>query len=229
MSSPARFCAQCGATLAPSGTVEMSTRHPAADPGGLNGTATTEPRPHIHAVHRRPFGLRPGAFLAGVSAGTFPVAVILFAVGTWVVGIVVLLLALAAATLLAAAVREEPTSPEARLSRRALVQAGGTVRFGSAIARTRFRAGLLLGRLSYRRARLRRELRAQYLPLGQAVYRDELERAELLKAQARRIEDMLQQIDLEAATLRRGARRHLEGERATVQRTQALPVQPPRD
>jgi hypothetical protein len=227
VSSPGRFCAQCGATLGASGTVELSTRHPAADPDGLPEALPTAPRPRIHAVHRQPLGLRPGVFLTGLSAGALLAAVILFALGAWAVGIVAVLLAVIGALLLAAAVRDEPTAPEARLSRRVLVQAGGAIRLGSAIARTSLRTGISLVRLGYRRRRLQSLLRAQLSPLGEATYRGETARVQELKAQAERIEQAIEQTDRQTAALRQSARRHLDGERATIQRTQALPVQPP--
>jgi hypothetical protein len=179
----------------------------------------------VHEVHRRPFGVGPAALLGGFAALALVAAIVLFAVGLWIVGIVALGLAGGSIALFWPAIRHEPGSRTARLTSRAVSRARATARFTAVRAWAWGRAGLQLGRIRRRRRRLRKALQSQLTPLGEAVYRDERERAASLKAQARELEHALERAEHEASAVLSAARQEIARERATAQPTQALPVQ----
>jgi septal ring factor EnvC (AmiA/AmiB activator) len=84
-------------------------------------------------------------------------------------------------------------------------------------------------RFRQRRYRLRWRLRRQLEPLGEAAYRGDEDRVEVLKAQARRMEEALRQAERETAAAVQAARAEVERERAFSDPTRSLPVQDPPD
>jgi hypothetical protein len=152
-------------------------------------------------------------------------AIVLFAVGTWPAGIVLLACALGCLALLFVAVEREPDDPAAQLAVSAAERARSQTRLAGVAARAWSRAGLTVLRVRQRRYQLRWRLRRQLTPLGEAAYRGDAQRVELLKAQARRIEDELHDADLEGARAVGAARAEVDQERLVVQPTEALPVE----
>jgi hypothetical protein len=184
--------------------------------------------PTVHEVHRRPFGLAPAPLLGGLGTLALVSAIVLFAVGGWTGGVVVLALGGGVMALFRSATRHEPDSMVARLASRTVTRARAMAGFTAVRVRASAGALLQLGRIRRRRRGLRKALQSQLMPLGEAVYRDEHERADSLKAQARELELALERAEREAAAVVRAAREEIERERATVQPTQALPVQKPK-
>lgn len=170
-------------------------------------------RPRVHRVHRRPFGLGPVPLLGGLAAGLALVAIILFAVGSWVLALFVLAVSLALVGLLLVALEREPDARSAQVAIRAAERARWWARFAALTIRVWSRAGLQVARIRGQRLRLRAELRQRLKPLGEAVYREDQNRAEVLKAQASDLSQALSAADAEAATVLGAARERVERER----------------
>jgi hypothetical protein len=183
----------------------------------------------VHEVHRQPFGVAPAPLLGGLGTLALIGAIVLFAIGGWIAGCVMLALTGALIALFWSAIKHERGSPVARLTLRAVSRARATARFTAVRARAWLRALVHLGRIRRRRRGLRKALRSQLMPLGEAVYRDEHERADSLKAQAHVLEHALELAEREASAVVRAAREEIDRERATVEPTEALPVQKPAD
>lgn len=180
--------------------------------------------PSLHRVNRRPFGVGPVPLLGGGLVAAAVVTIVLFAVGSWVGGIVLLACALGCLALLLVAVEREPDDPTAQLAVSAAERARAQTRLAGVAARAWSRAGVALVRVRHRRYRLRWRLRRQLTPLGEAAYRGDAERVERLKAEAWRIEAALQAADREGAHAVGAARAEVDRERLVVQPTEALPV-----
>jgi hypothetical protein len=180
--------------------------------------------PTLHRVNRRPFGVGPVPLLsAGLGAAAI-LAIILFALGSWVAGVVVLACGLGCLALLLVAVEHEPNDPAARLAVSAAERARSQTRLLGVAARAWSRAGLVVLRVRHRRYRLRWRLRRQLTPLGEAAYRGDAERLEMLKAQAQQIEAALRDADRDGARAVGAARAEVDRERQVAQPTEVLPV-----
>jgi hypothetical protein len=152
------------------------------------------------------------------------VALILLVVGSWVAGVVLLAASLVLLALLLVAVEHEPDDPAARLASVAAERAGSRTRVIGIAARAWSRAGLVLLRVNQRRYRLRWQMRRQLEPLGEAAYRGEEARLELLKARAQQVEEALHEADREARDAIAAARGEVERERIPAQATRTLSV-----
>jgi hypothetical protein len=224
----ARFCPGCGTALTGGGPTALTG-------GGATGVAPgdgtlelpiRQPARFGRSFHRarpRSLGIELLPLLGAAEAAAAILTVLLFALGSWVAGIVLLVLTGALLVTFLAAARREPDST---LSRRAL---GGADRVQS-LARlvlvggtAAVRTGLRAVRVQQRRHRLRHELDRQLKPLGEAVYQGDDQRARAIKAQARRLERALAQTDRENAELFRHVRQELAEERAAVEATTQLP------
>jgi hypothetical protein len=222
----AKFCPRCGVALGPSGTAEMLTGRPSPETRELLAGLPDDPHTRIHEAQRRPFGAHPAPLLGGLALASLVIAIVLIAAGVWVVAVIALGLGLGAIALFIPAIRHDPTAPTARASRRAAAQATATAGLVAVTARTWARAAVSLLEIKRRRVRLRRRLHRQMGPLGEAVYRGEDERAEVLKASAARLEQELGDADRQASAVVSRARERTGREKATVQPTQELPADP---
>jgi hypothetical protein len=180
--------------------------------------------PTVHHVHRRPFGLSPAPLLAGLAAGSIVIALLLIVLGSWVAGVVFLAISGVAVSFLAIAARREPDEHASRIAINAAGRADGWARLTAVAVRASARAGLELGRLWVRRRRLRFELRRQLAPLGEAVHRDDQDRAEQLKARADELNRAIQETDRRSSEAIAALRNLLGRERAVSHSTERLPV-----
>lgn len=178
----------------------------------------------IHWAHRRPLGLGPGSLLAALAAITLVFAIVMFAVGSWAAGIVLLAASATEICLFLVAVRREPDSPGARVTRVAASRTDGLARMTGVTVRASTRTGVELARLWHRRAVLRIQLRRRLMPLGEAVYHDDSVRAEQLKAEAHRLDQQLGEAERLAAEARAALQEEIERERVTTQGTHQMPV-----
>lgn len=185
--------------------------------------------PTIHRVSRRPLGLAPVRLLGGGLLLALLLAILFIALGSWPVGIVLLACAVVLVALLLVAVEREPDDPAAQAAIIAADRARSQTRLIGVAARAWSRAGLAVVRFRQRRYRLRWRLRRQLEPLGEAAYRGDEDRVEVLKAQARRMEEALRQAERETAAAVQAARAEVERERAFSDPTRSLPVQDPPD
>lgn len=183
--------------------------------------------PKIHRVSRRPLGIGPVPLLGAGLLAALLLAIVLSVVGSWLAGAVVVVGASVVAALLLVAVGQEPDDPAMQAAVSAARRAGSRTRLLGVAARAWSRAALAIVRFRQRRYRLRWRLRRQLQPLGEAAYRGEEDRVELLSAQARQMEEALRQAELETASAVEAARAEIERERAPAAPTRSLPVQDP--
>lgn len=217
-----RFCPGCGAALAEEGTVEMFTHRPSGDTRELLAEQSARPAMSVHEAHRRPLGAPPAALLGAITLGALLVAIILIATGAWIGAVIALGVFLGACTLFLSAIRHDPNSTAALLTRRSTARARTTARFVAVAARAWARAGMSLLHIMQQRVRLRHELRRQLSPLGAAVHEGDQTRAAEIKAHAEELERKLAESDRQASSAIEQAREIVEREKATAQPTQTL-------
>jgi hypothetical protein len=225
-----RFCPQCGVPLGQSETAETQpetldafTHRPSADTREFLASQDSRPRASIHESHRRPLGAPPPAFLGALSLAALLLVLILLITGSWIGATIALGAFIGLITLFIPAVRHDPDSQAARLTRRSVSNATNSTRFAAVAARSWTQAGISLLKIKQRRLRLKRELRSQLTPLGEAVHHGDQARAEDLKARADELEKQLEMIDADASAIVEGAREAVEREKTTSQPTQTLP------
>jgi hypothetical protein len=221
LSQGSAHCPRCGAAANVSETVEMPPIAPSPTPGEQH--AVTFPAT-MHKLHRRPLGVAPETLLGTCATVALMAAVVLFATGQWIGGLIALVVAIGTSALFGTAIRHQPDTPTARRTRRAIVSVSTSVRLMLVKLRTWSGAGVALLHIAQRRHRLRRKLRGQLGPLGEAVYRDDRERAETLKARASQIDQALKQAEREASAVVASAREEVARERTTAEPTEALPI-----
>ena len=180
--------------------------------------------PTIHHVNRRPLGIGPVPLLGGGLLALALVSIVLLAVGSWIVGVILLACSVALLALLLVAVEREPDDPAARLAIGAADRARSQTRLVGIAARAWSRAGVSLLRVSQRRYRLRWQLRRQLQPLGEAAYEGDEARINRLRLQALKLEAALHEADREGSEVVDAARVEVERERAPNQATQTLPA-----
>jgi hypothetical protein len=192
----------------------------------------------FHEARRRPLGIETLALIGGLGAVTLILAIVMFAAGSWVAGIVLLVITGALLWAFLAAARRHPEAPAASGALAAADRVGSLLRLVIVGGAVSARAGLRLVGVRRRRYQLRHQLHAQLQPLGEAVYQGDDQRARAIKAQARRLEHALAQTERASADLLSGIRRELADERAAVEATTPLPrervvgageFQPPRE
>ena len=204
----ATFCPSCGTRVAAGDTVreELPRHEPTPAPPSV---AQSEPRV---------FGLPPATFLAVLALVAVVGAVFLLVRGNWVGGLVVLGVGLLLAAGFLEAGRRKPDTAAARAS------AGALDAFG---ARAGVAARSLLTQSAARREILRRRSEAMGLraererllrDLGDAAYRGE--DLAPLRDRIRALDERLQGLDAEAASIAEEARRRVSQERLGVQPTE---------
>lgn len=210
----------------PDETLEMISGQPSSKLRESLAEQPVEFRATVHETQRRPFGLAPADLLGTVTAIALVIAVVMFATAAWIPGIVALGVVIGSGSLFVSAIRHDPSSPTALITSKLRHRALAAARFTALTARTRARAAIQLLRIRRRRHRLERAMRSQLEPLGEAVYREDRERAEALKAEVGQLEQALHSAEEEAAAVAAAAREQIDDERVTVQPTQAFPAVP---
>ena len=215
-----QFCPECGIRLAAGETIEMSLPV-RPDPNVSSAPPASSAPPVFHQAHRRPFGAHPVPVLGALGGGSFLLGIVLLVVGVVVPGLVLIVLAVGLLALFAGGVRREPDAPAAE----ATLHAAGRTRSLTALvalsSRAWIRAARDLLRIRHRQHQLRSELDASLAPLGEAVHKDDRERAEALKQRAAEIEEKLNETEREASAVVAGARAEVEQERSAIESTRA--------
>jgi len=195
---------------------------------GVRGTVFP---PTIHEAHRRPLGLDPAALLGLLAALVLILALVLFASGAWIAGIIALGATLGVVALFLVAVGREPQTPVSRLALRSLARAGAFRRLAVVGLGAWSKAALPSLRARAHQQWVHWKLRRQLAPLGEAVHLGDEEGAARLKARADLLEREERQHGLEGAAARETARRRIEAERSGAEATVALEAetQPPDD
>ena len=181
--------------------------------------------PTLHHVQRRVFGVEPLPLLFGASALALLVGVVLLVSGDPIPAIVLLLITGVLAAFVRTGIERDPASRVGRAWRLASARIHTQARLVAVSIRAWSAAAAQLVRVRLRRLRLRRQLREQLRPLGEAVYRNQPQRARAIKAHAEAVERELLDSQREDAALVGAAREAIDRERAPAQPTEALPRQ----
>lgn len=226
----ARFCPRCGRSVVSDDTTELppdpALEQARREQHELPSEFAGRPAPSVHRTERRPLGVPPLPFLAGMALGALVLAVVLWVGVNWIPGLGLLLVAVALAGLFWAGVRRQPESPTARGLAGVWSRVRDLISFVSASSRTWSRTGRQLVSLRWRRLRLQRELRSRLTPLGEAVHAGDGARTEALKSEAAAIQRRLDELDQREEAVVSSARSQIQRERAPVQATEAFTTVP---
>lgn len=180
--------------------------------------------PKVHHVQRRVLGVEMLPLLLTATALGLALTLVLLITGHLIAAIVLFVLTIVLGVFLRTGIRHEPDSEISRASVRANDRTRSRLHVGTVAARAWSRAAPSLVRARWRELRLRRLLRGQLQPLGEAVYRNEAERAEAIKAQAAALERELVASRRKADAAVAAARGEIARERALVGPTESLRV-----
>jgi hypothetical protein len=198
----ARFCPQCGVRLD-------------GDGAHVAGGST------FHAA-RHTFGLAPPALVLVLAVIAFVLAVVLFALGHWIAGLVLVVLAAGLARFFVWTARQLPEQRVAQLAVAASNAASGHAGFARVSVSSWWSAGWDVLRLRTLQRRLAREQAGLIRALGEAVFRDDTERAEQLKAQAQACGERIAEHESELRHALDAARERVSRERVAIQPTELL-------
>lgn len=201
----------------------MLTHRPSEDTLEHLAEEGARPAMSFHDAQRRPLGAPPAAVLGAITIAALVAAMLLAASGAWIGAVIALGVSLGACTLLPAAIRHDPDLPGTHVARRSATRAKSTAWFVAIAARAWTRAAVSLLHIKQRRVRVRRELRQQLAPLGDAVHQGDQARADEIKAHVEVLERKLAESEGHASSAIEQAREIVERERATTQPTRALP------
>jgi hypothetical protein len=211
----ARFCAQCGTGLAAGDRPEELA-------GELGpGDTLLDPMTRVYA-ERRVFGLAPPALVFGLALLGLLLAVVFMAGGHWLVGTVLLIVAVALGALFMSVARQ---LPQGRLAQ-AAVEVGDEARWRAGFAWVSMsswsHAGREVVRLRTLQRRLRLEQSALIAALGQAVYAEDEERAGVLSADAHAREEQIEECERQLRLALAAARERVDRERKAIEPTRVL-------
>jgi hypothetical protein len=170
----------------------------------------------------RLFGMTPPVLTFGLGTAALALGIAFFALGRWVVGVILAVLALALLVLFVDRARRRPTSPFTQASSRLV---------GGMASRTRFALGSIgaWSQAGREVVRLRREMRAlgierqrTQFTLGDAAYRDDRAQMKALRARLRDIDGQLAAADAAARAAVEGTRRRIGRERDAIRPTERI-------
>ncbi|HWD85594.1 MAG TPA: hypothetical protein VG321_07570 [Solirubrobacteraceae bacterium] len=180
------------------------------------------PAPSLHRIERRPLGVTPLPFLAGLTVAAFVLAVVLWAAVGWIPGVGLLAVATALSGLFSSGLRRQPDSSTSQLMAGVLVRLRDLTAFLASSGRTWGRTGAEVMSLRWRRVRLERELRHRLKPLGEAVHHGDADRTDALKGETAALQRRLDELGSHEAELVSSAQSEIERERAPVQPTEVF-------
>lgn len=228
----ARFCPQCGNRVMGDETVELPA-DPAlerirAEARELPPPSSARPAASVHRAERRPLGVAPLPFLAGLTLTALVLALVLWAAVGWILGLGLLVVAAALCGLLVTGIRRQPDSPMTMLLAGTAVRLRDLSEFVVSCGRTWGRTGAEVLSLRWRRLRVERDLRHRMAPLGEAVHRGDAARAGELRREAEALQRRLDELGSREAALVSSAQSEIERDRGPVQPTEVFaPVRPP--
>jgi hypothetical protein len=197
----ASFCSHCGARLA----------------GDSDDDGRTS-----YSVERRLYGVPPPELLCALGAIGLVVAIVLFAGGRWVAAGVVLLPALTLACMFVSTAKRFPesrTAGAAVASRRWL--RGRLAVAGVSLAAWSHGVREIVG-LAWTRRKLRADLDAQIGRLGEAVYADDPDLANYLKAEAHANSEQLDELERRRDAVAAEARQQIDQAKETIRPTEIV-------
>ena len=215
----ARFCPECGARVeaSPHETAVVPVPPPESEPG-----------PVSLGDQPRWFGVTPSGSVFALAVGSLALALLLFADGHWVAGLVLLVLAGLLFTYFASLVRRRPDSAVARAS--AVAVGSVRTRVGAALDAVRAvssgRRALLRARHEQEHLRSRRERLVR--SLGEAVYLADDQATESARAELTEVDEALAAKEAEMTKIATEMQQRLRASRDEVRQTQLLePPAPP--
>jgi hypothetical protein len=180
------------------------------------------PQAAVALAEPRLLGVAAVPLLSALLTLALVIAVVLFAIGGWVGGLVMLAVGLGLLGLLVGAVRRGADSPAGSALLAAVERVSAGVRVAGVTASAWLGATVRVANIRGRQLRLRADLRHRLTPLGEAVHRGEDARASEIDAEAHRVERELQDCERELRKILGGARLQIERERARGAPTEEL-------
>ena len=208
----ARFCAECGYRLDAPVAEEPPPDVELDEPGG-------EVPVSEHVAEPQYFGLGPPLFVFSVAVVLFVVAVVVLALGSWAIGLVLLVVSFLLLPAFLAGARRWPSSGLARVSLSTAERARGEASVAADAISTWSRAGREVVRLRREQFRLRRELDDALHALGLAVLEED-ERVPELTTQARALAERIRTNEAALERTVGYARERVRDERAAVVATE---------
>ena len=193
---------------------------PAEEPAGVPAT--------VYRIEPRLFGFASPLLLGALACAALVLAIVLLAAGYLAVGTVVFGLAVVLAGLFVVTASRDPRSALGRTILSTSANMRAQARLAGVSLSAWSAAGREVVRLRRERWLLESELRRRLAQLGEAVHRDEDERAAELKAEAHALSAELDRRDRELSAALRSAHRRVDGERLASQRTGVFPAARPR-
>lgn len=210
----ARFCSNCGTRL--DGGDTQAVPLPPSEPG---------PVP-VNIAHADPrlFGVVPPLFALGLACLLTVLAIVAFAVGNWVIGLALVIVAVVLFVLFVGAARHAPTSPVAQATLTAGDRITSWIGFFTGSANAWSTAGREVLRLRGELRALRPEREQVQYALGGAAYRERDSEVASLRARLRDLDrEIDERVAASAATLEQ-ARRRSRKERLAVRPTEKMTV-----
>jgi hypothetical protein len=210
----ARFCSSCGARL--DGGDTQAVPLPPSQPG---------PVP-VNVVHADPrlFGVVPPLFAFGLACLLIAIAIPAFALGSWVLGLALVITAAVLFVLFVGAARHAPTSPVAQATLTAGERISSWFGFFTGSANAWSTAGRELLRLRGELRALRPEREEVQYALGGAAYRERDSEVASLRARLRDLDREIAEREAASEAALEQARRRSRRERLAVRPTEQMAV-----
>ncbi len=206
-----RFCPRCGERVARDEPATRVLEVPPAETG--------EVPVHVQRVEPRLYGVTPAGATLALGAVTLVLAVVLFAIGRWPIGLILVGLALLLALASLEAARRRPEGALSRTTERA-----AAVRRRAGVAAESFavrgRATRELVALRRELQRLTREREEMLSALGDAVYRGDEHATERARQQVDELDRQAAEREAEMQAVVERARQRIERGRFEVQPTE---------
>jgi hypothetical protein len=210
----ARFCSSCGTRL--DGGDTQAVPLPPDEPG---------PVP-VNIAHAEPrlFGVVPPLFAFGLACVLITLAIVTFAIGSWVFGLALVIVAAVLFALFVGAARHAPTSPVAQATLTAGERISSWIGFFTGSASAWSTAGREVLRLRGELRALRPEREEVQYALGGAAYRERDSEVASLRARLRDLDREIAQRETASEAALAQARRRSRKERLAVRPTEQISV-----
>jgi hypothetical protein len=212
-------CPSCGAALQESARFcpECGTR--------LDGGTAHDPQSSTFTAERHVFGLAPPEILVAFALLMLVVGVFSLAFGHWIAGIVLIVAGAALWWLFTWTAQRLPDGRAAHLAT-AATAAGDAARSRAGFAWVSLSSWSGVGVKALRLRRVQRRLAIEQSALihalGEAVFREDVERADELKDKARACAERIEENEKELRLALEAARERVSRERAAIQPTEAF-------
>ena len=212
----ARFCPTCGHRVEAGGGGDTAV---AAQTPGEEGAAPVV----VEQVRPRLFGVLPPLTALGLGLAALPLALLAFAAGTWLIGLLLLLTAVVLLALFAEGARRfRVTDPASRFAVTLLERVRAWSGFATGSATAWSQAGRELVAARRELAGARAELQRTQLELGGAAYRDDAAETKRLRERMHELDDRARGCELRIQQALEHARRRVVQERAAIQPTEVV-------